>query len=138
MRRIFVDSWGWCAMVNRREEYHELVQDLIVELVEKSVKLYTTNFILDETYTLIRTRVHHRASVDFHSKLQTMIDGKLVEFIYLTPEIEQDAWAVFERYADKEFSYTDCTSFVVMKQQGIASVITDDHHFRQMRFDTLL
>jgi len=137
MRRIFVDSWGWCAMVNRREEYHELVQYLIAELVEESAKLYTTNFILDETYTLIRTRVHHRAAVEFHRKLQIMIDGKLVEVIHLMPEIEQDAWIIFERYDDKDFSFTDCTSFVVMKQQRIVSVITDDRHFKQMGFDLL-
>lgn len=137
MRRIFVDSWGWCAMVNRREEYHELVQYLIAELVEESAKLYTTNFILDETYTLIRTRVHHRAAVEFHRKLQIMIDGKLVEVIHLMPEIEQDAWIIFERYDDKDFSFTDCTSFVVMKQQRIVSVITDDSHFKQMGFDIL-
>jgi len=137
MRRIFVDSWGWCAMVNRREEYHELVQYLIAELVEESAKLYTTNFILDETYTLIRTRVHHRAAVEFHRKLQIMIDGKLVEVIHLMPEIEQDAWVIFERYDDKDFSFTDCTSFVVMKQQRIVSVITDDRHFKQMGFDLL-
>jgi len=137
MKRIFVDSWCWCAMVNRREEYHELVQDLIAELVEELAKFYTTNFILNETYTLIRTRVYHRAAVEFHRKLQTMIDGKLVEVIHVTPEIEQDAWMLFERYADKEFSFTDCTSFVVMKQRRIASAITNDRHFEQMGFDTL-
>jgi predicted nucleic acid-binding protein len=104
MRRIFVDSWGWCAMVNRREEYHELVQDLIAELVEESTKFYTSNFVLDETYTLIRTLVHHRAAVEFHRKLQIMIAGTLVEVIYLTPEIERNAWIIFERYVDKEFS----------------------------------
>ncbi len=53
------------------------------------------------------------------------------------PEIEQDAWVIFERYDDKDFSFTDCTSFVVMKQQCIVSVITDDSHFKQMGFDLL-
>ncbi|MBM3236520.1 hypothetical protein FJZ31_09495 [Candidatus Poribacteria bacterium] len=115
MKRIFVDSWGWCAMVNRREEYHELVQDLIAELVAESAKLYTTNFIIDETYTLIRTRVHHRAAVEFHRKLQIMINGKLLEVIYLTPEVEQDAWTIFERYDDKDFSFTLFLLFLLIK-----------------------
>jgi predicted nucleic acid-binding protein len=50
-------------------------------------------------------------------------------------EIEHAAWEVFERFnQDKEWSFTDCTSKVVMENLGIQHVFAFDHHFDQMGF----
>ena len=46
-----------------------------------------------------------------------------------------DAWTVFERFnKDKSWSFTDCTTYAVMKQMAIAEVFGFDHHFEQMGF----
>jgi predicted nucleic acid-binding protein len=63
--------------------------------------------------------------------------GKLLKVIHITPEIGQAAWRIFERYSDKDFSFTDCTSFIVMPLLEITQVLTDDHHFEQMGFQIL-
>lgn len=105
--------------------------------MDKAVILLTTNFVRDESYTLIRTRIHHKAAIEFHNLIAVLIRDKYVHLVQVTPEIEQDAWTIFERYDDKDFSYTDCTSFVVMQRFNITQAITDDHHFRQIGFQTL-
>lgn len=56
----------------------------------------------------------------------------------ITEEIEEQAWKLFKQYSDKDFSFTDCTSFVVMQQLGLSEVFTNDHHFEQMGFTILL
>ena len=38
------------------------------------------------------------------------------------------------RYADKDFSFTDCTSFAVMRELRLQKALTLDHHFAQMSF----
>lgn len=49
----------------------------------------------------------------------------------------EHARLLFFRYRDKDFSFTDCSSFVLMHELKIRSVLTLDHHFRQMRFEVI-
>lgn len=100
-------------------------------------RLITTNFVLDETYTLVRFRIHHQASVELHQKIERIIAGKFLKVIHITSELEQAAWRIFEQYSDKDFSFTDCTSFAVMQLLELTHALTDDHHFVQMGFQIL-
>jgi predicted nucleic acid-binding protein len=47
-------------------------------------------------------------------------------------------WQMFKRYTDKAFSFTDCTSFVVMRHHGIWEAFTNDHNFEQVGYQRLL
>lgn len=53
------------------------------------------------------------------------------------PARAEKARAWFFRYRDKDFSFTDCTSFVVMKERRLRSALTCDRHFRQAGFEML-
>jgi len=46
-------------------------------------------------------------------------------------EIEEAAWRLFRQHSDKTWGVADCASFVVMKQLGIETAFTMDHHFEQ-------
>ena len=137
MKDTFVDTWGWCTLADEDEPQHEITAIIVEELADTKRRLITTNFILDETYTLIRMRIHHHAAVEFHYLFNAMVDDQVVTLIHGTPEIEQSAWEIFERYDDKDFSFTDCASFVVMQQLHIILALTDDHHYEQMGFNIL-
>jgi hypothetical protein len=105
------------------------------KLLQQGYRYVTTNFVLDETYTLLLRKGGHHIAVRFGDRIgQT----QLVEIIHISPSIEEDAWLVFKKYDDKLFSFTDCISFVVMRQHDIHKTFTSDHHFRQMGFETLL
>jgi len=134
---LFVDTWGWCTVSNPKETQHQQVREIMETLPESGKRLITTNFVLDETYTLVRFRVHHQAAVELHQRIERLIIGKLLKVIHITPEIEQPAWRIFERYSDKDFSFTDCTSFVVMQSLKLTQALTDDHHFEQMGLQIL-
>lgn len=95
----------------------------------------TTNFVLDETFTGLLTKVGHFAAVDFGEKIRS---SKTVRMIHITEEIEDQAWNLFKQYSDKDFSFTDCTSFIVMRQLSLIEVFTNDHHFEQIGFKILL
>ena len=134
---LFVDTWGWCTIANPKEDRHQQTKQIMEALVESENHLITTNFVLDETYTLIRFRIHHQASVELHQRIERLTAGNLLKVIHITPKLEQMAWGIFEQYLDKSFSFTDCTSFVVMQLLGLTQALTDDHHFEQMRFRIL-
>lgn len=49
-----------------------------------------------------------------------------------------EATKLYIKRSDKDWSLTDCTSFVLMRQRGIAEALTGDHHFAQAGFTALL
>lgn len=91
----------------------------------------TTSYILDETLTLIRLRIGIKASIDFSKKFRR---SEVVKIVQVSHGIEEKAIDIFERYDDKDFSFTDCVSFVVMQEMGIEEVFAFDQHFDQMGF----
>lgn len=64
--------------------------------------------------------------------------SRLVTVERVGPEWEDEAWEMFKRYSDKALSFTDCTSFVVMRHRRIQEAFTNDHHFEQVGFQRLL
>ena len=96
--------------------------------------LVTTDYVIDETLTTIRFRLGLDAAeawwlqIDNSSRLQ-------IESIDEARGAR--ARLLFFRYRDKDFSLTDCSSFVLMHELKIRSALTLDHHFRQMGFEVI-
>jgi predicted nucleic acid-binding protein len=136
MRRlIFLDTGALMALFNDRDRNHEAAV-LFKNGLGSSAKYVMTNYILDELYTLGLKNIGHRATVAMKREIVAVMDQKIIALIWVTPEIADHAWSVFEKYnVDKSWSFTDCVSYSVMKQIGINEAFTFDHHFSQMGFD---
>ncbi len=134
MNKVFVDTWAWYALTDVADASHALAQQTNERLLDGKYTFVTTNFVLDEAITLIRYNMHHAAAVRFWQMLRSLIEDGLVELVRVDQAHEDAAWEVFEQYSDQDFSYTDCTSFAVMRQLGLTNVFTADHHFATMGF----
>ena len=96
--------------------------------------LITTDYVIDEALTLIRSRLGLRAA----RKWWEQIDGsRRVRWEWIDPARADKARTWFFKWADKSFSFTDCTSFVVMDELDLSKALTTDRHFRQAGFETL-
>ena len=135
MKLIFMDTNGWIALSSKRDQLHSKAINTNRNVLSNGYRYVTTNYVLDETYTGLLTKVSHFAAVDFGDKLCT---SKSVSIIHITTDIEEEAWQIFKQYSDKKFSFTDCTSFVIMNQLNLTEAFTSDHHFEQMGFTILL
>lgn len=135
MPEIFIDTWAWCALINKRDSGHKAAQRANKDLVNQGYLYITSNFILDESYTLIRSRVGYKAAVEFGEKIKKLVELGMVKIIRITKEVEDLAWDLFIKYPDMEdLSFTDCTSFAVMNQLNIKEVFTNDDHFEHLKF----
>ncbi len=135
MQRIFMDANGWIALNNSRDQFHQEAETLNRKLLKQRYQYITTNFVLDETYTGLLMKVGHFAAVDFGERIRK---SKVTTIIHISDEIEDGAWQLFKQYSDKFFSFTDCTSFIIMRQLNLSEAFTNDHNFVQVGFSILL
>jgi predicted nucleic acid-binding protein len=134
MKRIFVDTSAWDALADKKDKYHTNALRFRDNTVGK-YKLITSEYILDELYTLLLMNVGFLPTVNYKEKLDILIAENVLDVIWIDHDLAKRAWDVFEQYnADKLWSFTDCTSYVVMKELDITEVFAFDHHFEQMGF----
>jgi predicted nucleic acid-binding protein len=134
MKALFVDTAGWMACADSADPVHRrscLVRDAALEAGQA---LVTTDFVVDEALTLIRGRL----GLDAAEIWWEQVDGSpRVRWERIDSERFEKARQLFFQYRDKHFSFTDCTSFVIMREIRLTHVMTTDRHFRQMGFQTL-
>jgi uncharacterized protein len=131
MERLFVDTSAWFAYANRRDPDHDAVRGAIREF---RGRLTTSNFILDETVSLCQSRLGHRVAAAVGAAL---LDADTVDLMRITAEDEQAAWQLFQNRADQRYSFTDCTSFVLMRRLRIDTALALDEDFRVEGFRLL-
>ena len=131
MKRIFVDTSGWFAAATRRDHDHPAVRQY---LEESTTPLLTTDYVVDESATLLLSRLGHVAAVRFLDSIQA---SPRIELVYLTQRSIEAAMRLFRERPDKGWSLTDCSSFVLMKERGLDTALALDDHFRQAGFITV-
>ena len=86
----------------------------------------TTDYVIDETLTLLRMRISIKAAETWWAQIE---GSSRVRIEWMNAERIERARSMFFRYRDKSFSFTDCTSFVVMKELRLRKALTLDGHF---------
>lgn len=125
--KAFIDTGDFLAISDKSDIFHELSATVYQKVVEQKAILYTSNYIIDETITLIRARVNHNAAVAFIKGL----DDSDITILHITEKDEYSAKEIFIKYKDKDFSYTDCTSFILIDKYSIDASLSLDEHFSQ-------
>lgn len=132
MNSIFIDSSFWIAVSDVSEKDHKRSLSLLKKFKENKSLMVTTNFIFDETFTLIRKRQGVSRAIEFRDVIGKF--GRQLQLERVTVADEENTWKWFVRDIDK-LSYTDCTSFAVMTRLGIKQVAAFDEDFVKVGFD---
>jgi len=126
--RVFIDTGAFIALTDADDENHIAAKTFYKDSLEKGTKFITTNFVVCETMNYLRAKVSHKVSVIFWENLKKSFS---FEIINITTMAENTAFSIFRQYADKDFSFTDCSSFSVMKSLKITNAFAFDRHFGQ-------
>lgn len=128
--RLFVDTSALIALADSGDTNHQSAATFVRGL-PNTASFATTDYVLDETITRLRFSIGHSRTVEFGEKL---ITSRLYSIISVNAEVRRLAWELFKSHRDKSFSYTDCTSFVVMKALRLETALAFDRHFLQAGF----
>lgn len=131
MKPLFVDTAGWVACADKADPSNQAAVASRDQWLEAGGLLLTTDYVVDETLTLLRFRLGLAAAAAWWRQVEASSRLRWESISLARADV---ARGLFFRYRDKEFSFTDCTSFAVMKELKIREALTTDRHFAQMGF----
>ncbi len=108
--KVFIDTGAFYSIANKKDQWHKKTSNALKHLFNNKAMFYTSNFILSETYTLLRFRMDHPRAVKFIDEYQ----GSGIKNLRVSQIIEMTAMQIFKQYKDKTFSFVDCTSFALI------------------------
>lgn len=132
MRQTFADTFYLLAMINPRDSAHP---SALAAGDSLSGRLVTTEFILLEVADALAAASEREK---FISMLDRIRANPTIIVVPASSKLLARGLELYRERPDKDWSLTDCISFVVMTQRGITEALTGDHHFRQAGFMPLL
>ena len=122
---IFVDSGAWFASVVEDDADHFAAKSWFGHNTEQ---LLITDYVIDETLTLLRSRGEHRKALELGG---LFFETEDVSVHYLSETGIKETWKVFKQFSDKGWSFTDCSSKYICEKSGIDRAVSFDRHFQQ-------
>lgn len=114
------------------DQHHARAVAAWPELLRSKSRCYTSNFVLDETFTLLA----RRAGYDFAAqRARNILDSVALHILRPEAVDERQALAFFEKFADQKASFTDCVSFALMRRHRIGRAFSFDRHFEVAGFE---
>ncbi len=128
---IFVDTWAWLALANPQDSAHSEAVRFYRSI--KQDQLLTTDYVLDELLTALFRHLPFQQSLAFAEAVLEKVELGQMILEPIDRDRFREAWALRQKYQDKpDISFTDLTSFVVMRELGIKQAFTKDRHFEQV------
>ena len=129
MRRILIDSGAIYAFVVRTDENHPAAVRFISTWLKKPALFVLLDLVFFEAMTLLKARTSADVAVRTGRELRR---SPAYHWAALTTDMERETWATFQKYEDKNWSYTDCALFVASKQLKVPDAFSFDDDFTQM------
>lgn len=124
---IFIDTGAFIARYIKADQNHPKSTKLWHKIKENQETCYTSNFVLDETFTLLGRRAGYMFAAERAEKIYA---SAFIKILRPQEQEEIDAIELLKKYADQSMSYTDCISFTLMKKERIKTVFSFDKHFQ--------
>ena len=131
MNAVFVDTGYLFALEITNDQHHQAAIQHWQGIVAALPRLVTTSYVFDEVVTFFSSRGQHTKAIQVGNNL---LQSPSVQFIHVDTALFYEGWAYFQRHQDKDYSLTDCISFLVMQKLGIRRAFAFDHHFVQAGF----
>ena len=131
MSAVFADAFLYVALLNRHDESHRQAADFVDSLRRPVI---TTEWVLVEVADAFAASAVRPRIQPFIESLRT---NRLIKVVEANSELFHLGLDLYHARPDKEWSLTDCTSFIVMQEHGLTEAATGDRHFEQAGFRAL-
>ena len=134
-REVFVDSSGLYALSDHSDPARLAAEKCVARLLERGTGFVLTDYVIDEACTLAKTRAGGYGAM----RLLEIVDrSEAFRLVWIGQERFAATKLYFRKHADQGYSFTDCSSFLVMRELRISDALTTDRHFVAAGFRPLL
>ncbi len=135
MRRLFVDTSGWLAVVNRGDTLYTAAAEIYLKRFAAGWHFITHSGVMLEVGNSMSAVRSRKLAV----RLREMQDSsRHITVVQVTEDLYEAGWRLYAARPDKDWGIVDCISFVLMQEHGLTEALTADHHFEQAGFTKLL
>jgi uncharacterized protein len=135
MQTVFADAAYWIATINPRDNLHQRATDVSAQL--GNCIIVTSEMVLVEVLNALASYGPHLRQAA-ERMVRMIMDDATTDVVPQTRNLFQNALVIYSDHPDKEWSLTDCASFVIIDQKNITDVLTSDRHFEQTGYRALL
>jgi len=136
--KLFLDTTALVAYYNISDKHHSEAAEILRKIKNKEMavtKIFTSDFIIDESLTTILALTKRH---DFAVNLgKSILESPFIEKLWTTTMVFEEAWKLFQVSSRQRYSFTDCVSFVHMKNLHIETAFSFDEHFKMAGFNTI-
>ena len=132
MKPVYADTFYFLALLHFDDAAHARALSISQTRADP---LLTTTWVLTEVADALATPGLRES---FPRLLAALRADPACTIVPPTQILFDQGVELYAERPDKGWSLTDCISFVVMRERGIAEALTDDHHFEQAGFAALL
>ena len=123
MKSAFVDTSAFIALVDPKDCNHTAAKGALRAFATAKTPLVTSTDVADEVITLVRRRMGHRTAVRAG---EALLRSRWCRLLDVDSATREAAWGIFVRYKDHLFSFTDCTSFALLRALNTTEAFTFD------------
>ena len=127
----FIDTGAFLARYLPNDQHHRVATALWNKIRTTHERCLTSNFVLDETITLLARRASYLFAAE---KARLIYASSALEILRPDSPAELAALDWFEKFADQKVSFTDCVSFTLMREADIQTDFAFDSHFERAGF----
>ncbi len=125
---IFADTSALIALFNPKDDCHNKALEWFKE---NRPRLVLTDYIVDELLTLAISKGNKHFALEISRKIRSLFSMSMMSIEKISESDFNNAWTIFDSYDDKDWSLTDCTSYVYIKRSNVQGAFAFDSHFDQ-------
>lgn len=124
--KLFVDTSAWVALNDGKDPWAGKALDFMQDL-PPNTRFVTSNLVFTEAVTLLASHCGQQAAVEFGT---AFFRREMLEDVHYSDEwLERAALEVLRRFRDKDLSFTDAATIVLVKMEALDGVFGFDSDF---------
>lgn len=134
MRRVYVDTGAFIALIWQRDRDHERVAAAFRRLRADAALLVTSEAVISETATRLRYDAGLATVAAFRSVLDRSEAQRTLRVRPTDSVLRGAAFDVMDRYADLRLSFADAVGVAIARDERADAVLALDEDFRALGF----
>ncbi|TSC88154.1 MAG: nucleic acid-binding protein, contains PIN domain [Microgenomates group bacterium Gr01-1014_16] len=130
-KTVFIDTSAWLAFLLSGEKQHQVIDKYVKRLISQKARLFTSDYILDETWTRLVTNQNFSSASSLRQIVKEAHKKGHLSVFFTLETFFEETWQIFEKFSNLKLSFTDATIIFYSRKFKIDEVVTLDEGIKK-------